>query len=152
MCSEFLLVHPCMLYELIEKRLANVLALMWDCEFQKAYTELDLLLRMYPDDLRVHDAYASVIQFEVYQFSEDYGPSDEKLRKARKHNYYVIRHCTDAQSRYMFRALSGLAFQAEAFEKKRHKIRLNRIISELYGQRHWELSQGVGDDTEHAEL
>jgi hypothetical protein len=106
-------------------------------EFPMIYAELDLILKMYPDDLGVHDFYADVLLDEVYSFGEDRERPDEKLRKARKHHYYVIRHSEVAKSDYLYRAIEGLAGQARVLGKKRYEIRLNQILRQVYGETSW---------------
>lgn len=139
-----------MLYELIEIRLDKALALAWDSEFQKAYAELDLLLRMYPDDIRVHDLYAQVLEGEVYSFGEGYGRSDEKLRRARRHEYYVLRHCPDLKNACVYRAIDALAGQARVCGKKRYVIQLEQILHQVYGHPIWDASKYATHDSPYA--
>jgi len=141
MLTKSLKGYAYVVYELIQRRLDIADALAWDREFKKAYAVLDLVLRMYPDDLRVHDAYADVLTDEVYTCGDECECPDEKLRKARRHHYFVLRHSTDAKGDHVFRALAGLADQARVNEKDRYESRLDGIITELYGKQRWNRSE-----------
>ena len=116
--------------ELIQKRLWTAGTLAQRCEFKKAYALLDRVLRIYPEDLRVHAAYAEALEVEVDFVGEVCECTIEKLRKARKHHYFVLRHTTNFQSGYVHKAIHGLLRQARFLGKKRYEIRLAQIFSQ----------------------
>jgi hypothetical protein len=122
-----------MVYELIEKQLAIANALTRKHEFKKAYTLFDRVLRLYSNDFRAHEAYAGALEDEWNNFADVCECPEEKLRKARTHRYFVLRHSTDFTSAYVYRALKGLLGQARLLGKGRYAVRLEQTIARLDG-------------------
>lgn len=118
--------------EQIERRLWNARALARDCEFKKAYAALDRVLRMHPNELSVHDVYAWMLEDEVEFVGEVGKCATEKLRKARKHHHFVLKHSTNPRSIYVYSALRGLIRQARFLGKRRYELRLEQLTKNWY--------------------